>query len=174
MSEKLRLSDLNPKRPVPFDLRPDASQMEEMRGTLDLLGLRKVRFSGNLQARGKRDWELTARIGATVIQPCGVTLEPVTTRIEEDVRRLYVAEWVDPEDAEVEMPEDDTTEPLPVMLDLVEVAQEALSLALPMFPRADDAAFDGALITEPGAEPMTDEAAKPFAGLAALKQRMEE
>ena len=72
------------------------------------------------------------------------------------------------------MPEDDEAEPLPAVLDLSEVMQEALALALPAFPRAEGVELGEAVYTEPGAEPMTEEKVKPFAGLAALKKRMEE
>ncbi|MEP5758108.1 MAG: DUF177 domain-containing protein [Litoreibacter sp.] len=174
MTYKLRIADLNPKRPERFDIRPTPAQLEQMRETLDLSALRKVRLEGRLQARGKHDWELTAHIGGTTVQPCGVTLEPVTTRIEEDISRIYLAEWEDPEDSEVEMPGDDRSEPLPATLDLIEVTIEALSLALPLFPRAPDAELGEMIVTEPGTTPLTQDALKPFAGLAALKKKMEE
>ena len=128
MTYKLRIADLNPKRPERFDIRPTPAQLEQIRETLDLSALRKVRLEGKLQVRGKHDWELTAHIGGTAVQPCGVTLEPVTTRIEEDISRIYLAEWEDPEESEIEMPDDDTTEPLPATLDLIEVTIEALSM----------------------------------------------
>lgn len=173
MTDTLRIADLNPKKPYRFDLRPEANDLTKIRTELDLLGLRKMRFNGTLEARGKHDWELTARIGATVVQPCSVTLEPVTTRIEEDIVRLYLADWEEPEDSEVEMTVDETSEPLPVSLSILEVATEALALALPMFPRAPDADLGEFVVTEPGSTPLTEEAKKPFAGLIDLKKRME-
>jgi len=122
---------------------------------------------------GQKDWALTAKLGATVVQDCVVTLEPVTTRIDEDVHRQYIADFVVSDAAEVEMDEDDTIEELPSTLDLVAVMIEALSLALPAFPRAPDASLDDAQFTEPGQAPMTDEDAKPFAGLGALRDALE-
>ena len=49
---------------------------------------------------------------------------------------------------------------------------EALALALPDFPRAEGVELGPAVFTEPGATPMTDEAAKPLAGLADLRDRL--
>ncbi|MBY6152775.1 DUF177 domain-containing protein [Vannielia litorea] len=170
----IRLADLTVKRPTGFDLEPGAEDLGRLADELGLLALRKLRFSGTLSPVGKRDWRLEGDLGATVVQPCVVTLDPVTTRIEEKVRRRYMAEFSFPEEEEAEMPEDDEAEPLPASLDLAEVMQEALALALPAFPRAEGVELGEAVFTEPGAEPMTEEKVKPFAGLADLKKRMEE
>jgi uncharacterized metal-binding protein YceD (DUF177 family) len=111
---------------------------------------------------------LRGRLGATVVQPCVVTLEPVTTRIEAPVERLYQADWVEPEAEEAESPEDDRIEALPEVLDLGALIEEALALALPLYPRAAGVELGEAIYTEPGAAPLTDEAARPFAGLKGL------
>jgi uncharacterized metal-binding protein YceD (DUF177 family) len=174
MAEILRIADLNPKKPVRFEIIPTGKGLAAISKELDLRGLRKMRFIGTLTARGKKDWVLDAKLGATVIQDCVVTLEPVTTRIEEPVLRVYLSEWEHPEDSEVEMTQDETTEPLPPTLDLNEVAVEALALALPLFPRAEGAELGELLVSEPGVAPLTQEAARPFAGLADLKKKLED
>ena len=162
-----------PREGVRFSLEPDGAAMERLAAELELLGLRKLRFDGRIRPEGKSDWRLDAHLGATVVQPCAVTLVPVTTRLEETVTRRYLARWDAPEPgSEVEMPEDDTAEPLPRAVDLVELMHEALALALPDYPRAAGADFRDIAVTEPGAEPMTDEAARPFAGLAGLRDRL--
>lgn len=168
----LRVADLDQSAPTPFDIVPDADALRQIAADLDLNALRKVRFSGQISAEGKRDWLLTGNLGATVVQPCVVTLAPVTTRIETDVRRQYTPDYVAPEGDEVEMPDDDTLEPLTHHIDLGTVLVEALALALPLYPRADDAALEVSAFTEPGKDAMTDDDAKPFAGLAALKDAM--
>ncbi|MBE3637143.1 YceD family protein [Mangrovicoccus algicola] len=162
-----------PREGAAFSLQPSPEVQEALRADLGLDGLRKLRFEGRLLPEGKRDWRLEAHLGATVIQPCTVTLAPVTTRLEEDLSRRYLADWQDPETgAETEMPEDDTAGPLPRQLDLAEVMHEALALALPLYPRAEGAGFADTAVTEPGKAPMTDEEAKPFAGLAALRGKL--
>lgn len=173
-SHLLPLARLPGNEPVDFSLIPGKETRDALAGQLELLGLAKLRFQGKVVPEGKGDWRLLAHLGATVVQPCVVTLQPVTTRLEEDVTRLYLRDMVLPDAGEVEMPEDDTAEPLPPSLDLAQVMAEALALALPPYPRAPDAALDEAQFTEPGKAPLRDEDLKPFAGLEALKQRLED
>ncbi len=156
-----------------FSFVPGAAERAEMAASLDLLKLPKLTFAGHISALGARDWQLQAHLGATVSQACVVTLEPVTTRIEQDATRQYLADWQEPEESEVEMPEDDTAEPMPAALDLKALATEVLALALPDFPKAQGATFEGLDVTAPGSEALTDETSKPFAALAGLKEKLE-
>ncbi len=167
-----RVADLPQNAPTHFDLRPDTDALAALKQDLGLLGLRKVSFVGTLRATGKHDWVLDAKLGATVIQPCVITLEPVTTRIETTVRRVFVTDWLEPDEPEFEIPEDDETEPLGTEIDPAGVLAEALSLALPQYPRAQEAELGQANYTEPGKQAMTDEEAKPFAGLAGLRDAL--
>lgn len=168
----LRVADLPQNAPTPFDLRPDAKALEAIKDDLGLLGLRKLSFVGDVRAQGKRDWALNGKLGATVIQPCVVTLDPVTTRIDIPVARIFVADWVDPTEAEFEIPEGDDTEQLGAEIDPTLVMVETLSLALPQYPRKDGAELGQADFTEPGKQAMTDEDVKPFAGLAGLRDAL--
>lgn len=169
----LRLADLPTRKATKVLYAPDAIQMGALAAELELTALRKLRLEGMLTPMGKTDWQLDARLGATVVQPCVVTLEPVTTRIDEDVRRRYIADWQPPTEAEAEMLEDETIEALPAALDLAQVAAEALTLAVPDFPRVEGAALDRVNYAEDGVIPLSDEDVKPFAGLAALKAKLE-
>ncbi|MEL7126817.1 MAG: DUF177 domain-containing protein [Pseudomonadota bacterium] len=168
----LRVSDLPQNAETAFEIVPDAATLAELAQTLGLDGLRKLRLSGTVSGQGKADWVLQARLGATVVQPCGVTLAPVTTRIDTEVRRLYLRDYEEPEAPEVEMPEDETIEPLARWIDPEAVMIEALSLEIPEFPRASDAAMGEVVATEPGKQALRDADLKPFAGLAALKTQM--
>ena len=169
----LRVADLPSKKPTDFLLEFDANDRADIANDLGILAVKKLRFAGKVGAVGGQDWELTGELGATVVQPCVITLEPVTTRLDEFVRRLYLAEAPEIEGSEVEMPDDDSVEELPAEIDLNDVLLEALALALPQFPRKDDVELGEAVFAEPGVEAMTDEEAKPFAGLAALKDSLE-
>ncbi|MEM8555876.1 MAG: DUF177 domain-containing protein [Pseudomonadota bacterium] len=162
-----------PRDGLTVEIIPAETVLKGWADDLGLLGLRKLRFEGRIEPQGKTDWRLTARLGATVIQPCTVTLAPVTTRIEEPVARRYLADWEEPDTAvETEMPEDDTAEAIPTELNLGDVVLEALSLALPLYPRAEQDGFETVAVTEPGKAPMTDDEAKPFAGLASLRDQL--
>ena len=170
----VRIADLPTRAPSSFDLVADAAGLSAIAAALDVVEVRKFRFAGRLSPAGERDWRLEATIGATAIQTCVVTLDPVTTRIDEPVERTYLADYQDPEEDEVELTED-TVDPLPATLDLYQVGIEALALALPAYPRKDgvQTGEDGKLaVTEPGKRAMTDADARPFAGLAALRDSL--
>lgn len=176
---QIRLGSLRKDVPTEFEFVPEVAEAEDMKARLDLLGLRKVRLKGQLSAEARGEWHLSAHLGATIVQPCSLTLDPVTTRIEERVTRIYSDSFVAPSDGEGEMPEDDTMEPLPETVDLADLAEEALALALPAFPRAADATDEAPLevtAAPPGAAPLTDEEARPspFAALADLKSKLED
>lgn len=168
----LRIADLSTSGPTPFLIEPDAAGRRAIADALGLVELRKLRFQGTIRPDGKRDWLLQAELGATVVQSCVVTLEPVGTRIDQPVQRLYVHDLEMPDEAEVEMPEDDSLEPLGREVDLQAVMTEALSLALPLYPRKDSAGSGDSVHTEPGKTALTDADLRPFAGLAALRDKL--
>lgn len=159
-------------RPISFELAPNAEVRAALAEELDILGVKKLTFTGEIGPNGPKDLALSGHLGATVVQSCVVTLEPVTTRIDEPVTRSYVAGYEMPEDAEAEMPEDETIEPLPTEIDVSAVMVEALALNLPAWPRAAGVDPVDIAVTEPGKTPMTDEEAKPFAALKALKDKL--
>ncbi len=168
----LRVADLPQNSPTAFDLRPDSATLAALADELGLLALRKLRFSGQINASGRKDWELTGKLGATVLQPCVITMEPVTTRIDTEVRRLYLADLPEIEAEEIEMPEDDNVEKLTSVIDPAAVMTEALALSLPLYPRKEGANLQEAVFAEPGQKPLTDEDVRPFAGLAKLRDAL--
>ena len=173
-SHPLRLADLPQGRPTPVRLAPDARALAALAERLGVDALRKVRLEGELRPEGAAGWTLAARLGATVVQPCRVTTDPVTTRVEEDLAIRYAPDAGgagDGADEEVEI-DADAPEPLPAVLDLGAVLEEALALAVPAFPRAEGAGDADLSAAPPGAAPLDDAAMKPFAGLADLRRRM--
>ncbi|MDU8912659.1 DUF177 domain-containing protein [Aestuariicoccus sp. MJ-SS9] len=174
-TDRLRVASLSTKRETAFDLRPGEAQRAALAETLGLSALRKLRFAGTVAPEGKRGWRLDAMLGATVVQPCVVTLAPVTTRIDEPVTRLFLPEaLIEPAapEGEMEMPEDDTIDPLGDTINLGRIMAEALALALPQYPRADDAALEEAQFAADGVTPLSDDDVKPFAGLQALRDKL--
>ncbi len=171
----LAVSALPQNRPHRFSLVPDEAERRALAEELQVSALRKLRFEGEIASAGKRDWVLRGRLGATVVQPCVQTLEPVTTRIDSDIERRYLSDWDESlqEGAETEMPEDVTTEPLGSHIDPSAVMVEALALSIPDYPRAAEAPPLGeVVVTEPGKAPLRDEDTKPFAALSALKGKL--
>ncbi|MEP5152652.1 DUF177 domain-containing protein [Planktotalea sp.] len=176
----LETSALARRKKTQFNYRLESEHLKVLIKELDLSGLRKVSFVGNVAPAGKRDWLLTAELGATAVQPCTITLEPVTTRITAEVTRRFVAELPEYADESEEdefggvaMLEDDTIEPLEKEIDLWRVLSESLALEVPEYPRAEGAEIGTLRVTEPGKDAMSDDDLKPFAGLAALKDKLE-
>jgi len=169
----IRFADLPTRKRTQFTIEPDAPARKAIADGIGILGLRKLRFEGALIPTGKRDWRIEAELGASVSQACVVTLDPITTRIDEDIVRSYVRELDVPDEDEVELSEDDTPDQLPDTLDLIDVMSEALMLLMPAYPRKEGLEGDVYAITEPGKAVMTDEDARPFAGLAAMRAKLE-
>lgn len=158
--------------PVPFHIEPDARERAQLAVLVGASQLRKLRFEGALHPLPKGGWELRALLGATVVQPCSVTLQPVSTRIDEPVHRRYLPDYTPPGETEAEMPEDVDAEPLGRVIDPAAVMFEALALAVPAFPRAADADLGEAVFTEPGKEPLRAADTRPMAALASLRDRL--
>tara|TARA_R110002073_G_scaffold70476_1_gene173983 strand:- start:17103 stop:17645 length:543 start_codon:yes stop_codon:yes gene_type:complete len=164
LSLPLRVADLPNRAGIDFQITPDAPSRKALADRLDLVHLRKLTFSGGLRPEGRHDWRLEGVLGATVVQTCVITQVPVTTRIDTPVTRLFLRKIPVIEAAETEMPDDDTVETLTPELDPGAVMAEALSIALPDYPRAD-----GARIPDAYSDPGSDERPNPFAALAALR-----
>lgn len=173
-SHPLRLSELAARKPTRFHLVPDAAERAAIARSLGILGIDRLELRGTLSPQGRQDWALSADLSARVVQACIVTTDPVATDIAETVERLYVADLPEIEGDEIEMPEDDRVEALPAVVDLGAVMVEALSLALPLYPRTEGADFDPLAYAGPETEALTDETAKPFAGLADLLKKGED
>lgn len=167
----LRVADLPTRRPQPFHLRPGPDDRARIADELGITTVRKLDFRGTLQAEGKHDWRLEGQLGATVVQPCVITAEPVSTRIDTAVQRRFLRNLPEPDASEAEMPEDDTLEKLGAVIDPGAVMLEALSIALPDYPRAPGATLGVDGFAPPGADPIPEERPNPFAVLATLKDR---
>lgn len=168
---KGRRADAN----VEFCFVPSDEDRNLLIERFELRTLKKVRFEGTLAPQDKADWQLSGTLGATAVQSCVVTLGPVTTRVDVPVVRRYLADpEPEPVAEEIEIPEDDSIEPMPDEVDLLDLLSEALGLALPDFPRATDAELEQTTFTEPGKTPLEDADTSPFAALKALKDNKQD
>ncbi|MGL4235139.1 YceD family protein [Tabrizicola sp.] len=169
---RFRTGGLSPRKPTRFSYRPDAAERAALAAELGLLALHALDLTGEIAPAGRDELVLTAQLKVRADQACIVTLAPVRAEIDEEVRRRYVAGLADPEGDEVEMPEDDSVEPMPEVIDLAEIAAEALALALPLYPRAPGADFGSAVHAAEDVKALTDADLKPFAGLADLAKQL--
>ncbi len=166
---RFRTGALSHRKPTRFRLAPGAADRAALAASLDLIDLPRLSFEGEIAPQGRDDFALTGRLVAEAVQACVVTLAPVPARIDETVRRRYLADYAEPEGEEVEVPEDDSAEPMPEAIDLAEVLREALALTLPPWPRAAGAELGEAVFAGPGTAPIRDADLKPFAALAKLR-----
>lgn len=149
-----------------FDIAPEAVEAAAIARLMGAQSVRRMRFRGQISPLGRGGWSLKATLGATVVQTCVVSLDPVTTRIDTDVARRFLPGAASPGGVVVSLDDDDEIEPLGQQIDLGLVATEALALALPAYPR------------KPGAEITAGDgggdaaATKPFASLAALRDKL--
>ena len=167
-----RMGQVSGKKPLHFNFAPDSAARAQIAAALELLELPEFTFKGSLIPESRGDVALTAALAALVVQPCALTLAPVHTRIKDQSSRRYVRDYKEPEADEMEIGPDDV-EPLPEDIDLAAIAIEALTLALPLYPRAKGAELSDAVFAPPGVAPLKDADLRPFAGLAALKQALE-
>jgi uncharacterized protein len=129
--------------------------------------LPRLTASFTLVPAGGEQVHVRGRVQAEVGQTCVVTLEPLTTEVDEDVDVMF-----SPDAAQAAVrPEADDDDPMaedppePIIggeIDLGALAAEFLILALDPYPRKPGAVF------EPVIQPV-DPADHPFAALAALK-----
>ena len=171
----IRIADLGKSSRTKFEVVWSYDDCKAAAEILGALSLSKMKFVGHLAPSGKNDWELTGKIGASVIQECVVTLEPVKTRIDMPVLRRYLANPpVSDADSEVEIDWAEEEEPLVPEIDLSALALEAIALEIPDYPRAEGATLPETNFTEPGIAPLTDQDVRPFAGLAGLKDLLKD
>ena len=169
---RFRTGGLSPRKPTRFSFVPDAAERTVLARDLGLIALYRLELAGEIRPAGRDALELEATLTAAADQACSVTLAPVPAKVSETVRRRYVAGLETPDGEEVEMPEDDSVEPMPEVIDLSEIAAEALSLALPLYPRAPGAEFAQGLHAADGVTPLSDADLKPFSGLQDLAAKL--
>lgn len=171
-----------PRDPARFD--PDGATTltvtataEECAGIAAYLGIAELgglAFAGAAEPWGKGGWRLSGRLSATYVQTCVVTLDPVARSADLEIERTYLpAAQLSPEAGFDLDPEDpDLPDPLEAEIDLAAPIVESLALDLDPYPRAEGAGFGSRAYAGPGVEPLSDEALKPFAKLAGLKEKL--
>ncbi len=166
----LRLAELDRREETPLALALESEEAAALARFLGVEAVEALAFEGRLAAEGAEGWRLTGQLRARVVQACVVSLEPVRSALGLEVDQRYLAT------AEAATPSEESDDlPLPAdgVLDLAEPLTATLALGLDPYPRAAGAELGHRLAGPPGAEPLTDAAMRPFAGLAALKRKLE-
>jgi len=173
-SHPLQVADLPKNRVRVFSLDLDPKELALIAQELGIIELRKMRFEGELAYNDQGEIVLSADLGITATQACVVTLEPVKTRIDEKITRRFSPQIVEREEEHQMLEdEDENIDPLGSVIDLGLVLTESIALNLQDFPRVEGAELSQKTFAEPGIVPLQDEDTKPFASLAALKEKLD-
>lgn len=170
----LKVATLSRGRTFAMDIRPDHDATESARDFLGVERLSNLRMKGDLTPVGSDDWRFTGRLTADIVQACVATLVPVSQRIDEPVDRRYVPDTGSDAGVETDLDMDAEDDP-DTYVDVIApgtLMLEVLSLAIDPYPRATEADLPTKQAAPPGVEPLNDEDLKPFAGLAALRDKM--
>ncbi len=168
----MRVGTLKRAVDIPVDLQSDKQECATIAEFMGLHGIASLRFKGKLVAEDDEGWVLTGRLTANLTQRCVVTLSPLPVRIDQKIVRHLVPSFsagtidLDPED-------EDEADEFDDVIDPGVIALEELALALEPYPRGLESELETTVAAPPGSQPLTDEALKPFAGLAALKDKMQ-
>lgn len=170
---RIAVADIEPDG-MPVRRGLDAAETAALARFLGIPAVEALDFEGRVRAIPGGGWTLSGRLTGTAVQSCVVTLDPVTEDIDAAVEREFRQATLEDEAEVLEIgPEDlDAPEPVGSEIDLATVMIEALALALSPYPRAERADFAGRVHAGPGVTPLTDEALRPFSGLAELRDRL--
>ena len=119
----------------PFDIAPTAAEAAALARLMGARAVRKLRFAAAAARAGRRLAARRPGSARRVVQTCVVTLDPVTTRIDQPVARRYLPGAPRGRAGRRSRRGGGRDEPLRDRLDLGLVATEALALALPAYPR---------------------------------------
>lgn len=155
-----------PEEGLHRDIEANEAERHAIAAMAGLRELPRLGASFDLVHAGGGQVHVRGRVRAAVGQTCVVTLEPLTTEVDEDVDVMFSS---GADEAVAQREGDDGTlgedPPEPIVggeIDLGALAAEFLVLGLDPYPRKPGAVF------EPVIQPV-DPADHPFAALAALK-----
>jgi uncharacterized metal-binding protein YceD (DUF177 family) len=167
LSRRLRL-DRVPPAGVSLTIEASESERGALARRFKVVAVPELVADVTLHAEEGGRWLVDGRLRALVVQACGITLDPVEQRIDENfnLRFSSEAEEVDRETGELILGAE-AAEPLEGdWLDLGDIVADELGLAIDPFPRKPGVRLSDVLPSNSTAS--TDEG--PFASLAALKR----
>ena len=167
---KLELRHLVQNRGVNFNLNFSEALISSVVKQHGLIKLQKASFLGTVLPLNQGDWVLSGRLGASIEQPCSLTLLPVRTRIDTQVTRNFRKSLLPLSKTALDTDEND--EQLHQIIDIFCIFSEALSLELPDYPKTENIVATIIDYGPPGIVALTDDTAKPFAVLAGLKDKI--
>jgi len=177
ITRPLALQNLSSAHPNPVDIAADAAECTDMAAFLEVEAVERARLVGELTALPAGGWRFTGRLTARLLQRCVVTLDSVPEEIDIAAAREFLPGLEEPDDLpaemEIDLGEGDPPDPLTDPIELGGLMVELIALNMAEYPRSADAEFGSQVYAGPGVTPLTDEAMRPFAKLATLKEKLD-
>ena len=166
---------LSRRQETPFAIEADAAERAALARFLGVDRVDRLSFEGTVAPAGEDGWEVRGRLEAVLGQTCVVTLEPVETRHDAELERLYLPaeQLIEAPEVTVDIDEADEPDPYTNAIDPAALAVESLALMIDPYPRREGVALEQGTFAGPGVRPLEDDDVRPFAGLAELKRRLE-
>jgi len=161
---------------TPFRISAEPGELLELARYLDVDRIDRLSLAGFISPAADGGWRVRGRLVAKLEQSCVVSLMPVRTRHDAEIERTYLPaeRLVFEHEVLISHDDQDAPDPFTDSLDPAQLAVESLVLMIDPFPRAEGAKLGRRTFTAPEVTPMSDEASRPFAGLAALKRGSDE
>ena len=168
----ITIASLSLKKPNPFLFVPRRGAAAAMAEDIGAIGIKKLRFEGNIVSTGTSSWLLSGQLGATVIQECVVTLAPKKTRLDVAVVRDFsTEEGGEPTRTYQPVPELDI-ETVAGAINLAAVSREVLLLELPTYPKVEGAESNLLNFSDDSGLDSHGDGRRPFASLSELRNRL--
>ena len=127
------------KDKIHFNVKPKKKVLSFLAKEMKVLSFDKLNFFGSFQQNSLSRWQLNANLNFHVIQECVVTLEPVTSFINSNVKRVYSKDF---STISEKMTESDLSkaeyEKFEETLNLMDILLEELSLNTPEYPKVEN------------------------------------
>jgi len=170
------IEDLPPEG-LRISLTADAAKLSALAERLDVASIEQVTAAVELDwvkdEMGRRLVAVRGQIAAHLTQTCVVTLDPLQATLESeiDIRFTDRPDVAEP-DLDSEPDDLDPPEYLPDgVIDVAEVVAQQLSLDINPFPRSPDLPYQD--VSAGDTAEQEEVSRKPFAGLAALRDKLE-
>jgi uncharacterized metal-binding protein YceD (DUF177 family) len=156
-----------------FRIAADAGEREALARRLGVVAVNALTAEFRLiPEEGKGAVRLSGTLKAEITQTCVVTLEPLTSRIDASVERVYALDAVEETSGHVSNLRELEELPDPIVggaIDIGEAAAEELALEIDPFPKRSGASFGGYADPASPVDGRSGRADGPFAVLAKLK-----
>lgn len=160
------------------------SQLVELAAEHDLLAVNDFAFHYQILRWKVSGVRLKAKLQASIIQECVLSLAPVPYQIDEDIELFFVVDgdniykpFIQDETKEIFL--DISSDDIPEIydghnLEIGKIAEEFFELAIPIYPKAEGAELAGGSWQTPKSGKVVADSnviPHPFAGLAKLKDK---